>query len=238
MRLLARLLACPNEIVQAVAATSLDAESGWMAIEVAYARNLAPEGLPHEPTGWHTIIAAARDIDTEADATQLSAMCDVHPQLASYRPAVLTQERRLGLNRMLHDTAVSAEEANIISRLLCGGQGLRGQDPRRDSPATSRTACLACLIAGRRVKETLRHFLFECVATEHIRCVPAVAACWQDSEAITLLHRDIWTFSQMRTIRRAVLDMWKARSRLILSRGLNKRTGLQDRIEDLWLAAV
>ena len=238
LRLLARLLACTNSIVLAVAATSLDTAQGWMAIEVAHARNLAPDGLPCEPAAWHAIIAAARNIDTEADTARLSMLCDVHPQLASYRPAVLTQERRLGLNRMLHDTAISADDAKIISRLLCGGQGLRGLDPKRATPVTSRTACLACLVAGRREKETLQHFLFECVATEHIRCEAAVAACWMDNEAIALLHRDIWTFSQMRIIRYALLAMWKARSRLLSERGLNKRTGFEERVADLWCAAI
>jgi len=59
-----------------------------------------------------------------------------------------------------------------------------------------------------------------------------------DSETITLLHRDIWTFAQMRTIRYALLAMWKARARLLLARGLNKRKGSEERIADLWRAAA
>ena len=231
LQFLARILACPNDIVLTVAAKSMDAERGWMAMEVAHARGLAPDGLPRDPAAWRSIIAAARNIDMEADTTRLAAMCELHPQLASYRPA------GLGLNKMLHDTAIEADDARTISRLLCGGQGLRGNDPRIDTPATSRTACLACLVAGRKEKETLQHFLFECPATEHIRSNAAVSACWRDSEAIMLLHRDLWTFSQLRVIRRAMLDMWKARARLLLARGLHSRSGCEERIADLWRAA-
>ena len=238
LRLLARILASTNDIVSAVAAASLEDERGWMATEVSHARNFAPEGLPRDPAAWQALFTAAFNTDLEADAAQLAVQCAAHPQLASYQPAVLTQEKRLGLNRMLHDSSIGADEARVISRLLSGGQGLRGRDPLAATPVSPRTACLACLLAGYRRKETLQHFLFECPLTEPIRCDAAVAACWAERTAVTLLHRDVWSFTQLRTIRHALLAMWQARIRLLDGHGLQSKRRLNDRLGDMWLAAV
>ncbi|CAE8639964.1 unnamed protein product [Polarella glacialis] len=83
-----------------------------------------------------------------------------------------TTEGFLTLNPVLFDHAVDEEVARVVSRLLCGGQGLRGGDPRISAAPSRRTACLFCLLQGRREKETLiissttAHFTMPCASSQ------------------------------------------------------------------------
>ena len=160
------------------------------------------------------------------------------PQLASYTPAALCRQGTLELNRMLHDTSIPAEKAIIVGRLLCGGQGLRGADPVVRTAPQIRTACLACLLDGRRVKETLQHFLFGCPCTQAPRLSSAAQECWAHEADITLLHRDVWSFRQLRVIRDTIFDMWCARESFMRAHGISSSRKQSLRALDLWSSAA
>jgi hypothetical protein len=226
LRLLAHILDCSNSIVQAVAAASLADVSGWLHTEAAYARQLAPEGLRFTSAGWKALSQSSLDSSVAADTEQLIMESSAHPQLASYSPGVLRREGILGINRM------------IVGRLSCGGQGLRGADAVLSSLPTPRTACIACLVNGLRVKETLQHFVFPCPLTQDVRSHDAVSLYWASGERVLLLHRDVWNFRQLRTIRDALLEMWQCRDRFLRAEGANTNRRREQRVEVLWEEAV
>ena len=234
LRLMARILDCSNGIVQAVAAASLADGSGWLHIEAAYARLLSPDGLPSTVTGWKALFQSSHESLASADTEQLVMESNAHPQLASYAPGMLRREGILGLNRMVHDISIPMDTAITVGRLLCGGQGLRGADPVLNSLPTPRTACIACLVNGRRVKETLQHFLFECPLTQDARSSNMAWECWVSGDRILLLHRDVWSFRQLRTIRDTLFDMWQCRERFLRAQGANTNRRRQERVAALW----
>ena len=158
------------------------------------------------------------------------------PGLSLYHPSTLLQEGALGVNRFLHDVAIDAQEALAISRLLAGGQGLRGGDPRLVRGVTPRTACVSCLLLGRRVRETLSHFLWECPTTAPARSQADVVDFWA-SPALTHLHRNQWTWKQLAAIRRVLREMIAARKAVVIVNGKATRRRTEEKISVLWAQA-
>jgi hypothetical protein len=205
-----------------------------VAREAQDARQLAPEGLPSTAAGWKALFGMAVTASVQADSEQLLHESRAHPQLASYAPAGFVKQGTLELNKMLHDTSIPAEKALVVGRLLCGGQGLRVADPHIESEPKIRTACLACLTDGHRVKETLQHFLFKCPLTQTHRSSLSAHECWLHGDRIMLLHRDEWSFRQLRVIRDTIYDMWSARERFLRSHGIGSTKKQAIRAHELW----
>ncbi len=115
------------------------------------------------------------------------------------------------INRELHHQTISNKASVTISRLLCGGQGLRAGDPQRPTEVCMRKACTYCLSQGRPTSETLWHFLHECPLTAAARQSNAAKLCWAQPINITKLHTTTWSKKQLRTIRTTIQKMWQAR---------------------------
>jgi hypothetical protein len=237
LQLLSRLLASENPLISGVLTASLQYDDGWVGRSVAEARAVAPGGLPRCPTAWKSLLRATSLASAAADMETLLNECAAHPQLRHYKPPIPLLEGRFGVNTALHGATVDIPNPREVARLLCGGQGLRGSDPASFSPASARTACLFCLTAGFRRKETLQHFVFECPLTFDVRTQPTVAECWAQGPAIFELHRDIWTWRRIRVIRRALSDMLLARAGWLSGAGLSTSSRVRHRLGDLWAAA-
>ena len=138
-----------------------------------------------------------------------------HHNLANYHPKP-TQTSDFShdgqrINRELHHQSINNKTSVTISRLLCGGQGLRAGDPQRPTEVCMRKACTYCLSQGRPASETLWHFLHECPLTAAARQGKEAKLCWAQPTNIPKLHTITWTKNQIRTIRTTILKMWQAR---------------------------
>ena len=94
-------------------------------------------------------------------------------------------------HQSLHDIAVQDDVARVVSRLLCGGQGLKSGDPAVPSQLNLRKCCLFCLSYGRATAETLEYFLFGCPLTKTARSSSKEQACWERKWDIAKHHRDV-----------------------------------------------
>merc|ERR1712110_1033523 len=117
-------------------------------------------------------------------------------------PVKWTVEKSWAVNNTLHDQAIDAEDARVISRLLAGGQGLRGGDCRGRVQAAPRNCCYPCLLRGERWPETLEHVCLRCSHYQEARAAPRVMEILgRGLSRLAALHRDIWSWSDLRTIR-------------------------------------
>ena len=133
-----------------------------------------------------------------------------HPN-SNYSPHIEQQTSGQGTNPVIHHHSNSDKSAIIISRLLCGGQGLNAGDPQRLTEVCMRNACRYCLSLGQPKSETLWHFLHECPLTATVRQSNEAKHCWSQPENIAKLHRTIWSNKQIRTIRNTIKKMWQLR---------------------------
>ena len=124
-------------------------------------------------------------------------------------PHIEQQTSGQGTNPVIHHHSYSVKSAIIISRLLCGGQGLNAGDPLRPTEVCMRKACKYCLSLGQPKSETLWHFLHECPLTAKARQSKEAKQCWSQPENIAKLHLTIWSNKQIRTIRNTLKKMWQ-----------------------------
>ncbi len=134
-----------------------------------------------------------------------------HQNLAHYSPHSEPQSSGQSTNPVIHHHSYSVKSAIIISRLLCGGQGLNAGDPVRPTEVCMRKACRYCLCLGQPKSETLWHFLHECPLTATARQSNEAKQCWSQPENIAKLHLTIWSNKQIRTIRNTLKKMWQLR---------------------------
>ena len=130
---------------------------------------------------------------------------------SNYSPHIEQQTSGQGTNPVIHHHSNSDKSAIIISRLLCGGQGLNAGDPQRLTEVCMRKACRYCLSLGQPKSETLWHFLHECPLTATVRQSNEAKHCWSQPENIAKLHLTIWSNKQIRTIRNTIKKMWQLR---------------------------
>ena len=142
----------------------------------------------------------------------------------------------LEVNSFLHDPSIDSQEALAVARLLAGGQGLHGGDSRSGRGVSLRTACVSCLLRGRRVRETLTHFLWHCPTTAPARNQPDVSPIWESIQ-VTHLHRNLWSWRQLAIIRRTLYEMLAARRAVVVVNGKKTRRKLEEQISALWEAA-
>ena len=146
------------------------------------------------------------------DAEDLWADCEAHPQLLHYYPGGWLHRSSYGINTFLHNKKVAAAEARVIGRLLCGGQGLRGRDPRGRVRVTPQNCCGSCLADGKCEAETLLHFVYVCPAYAGLRATHDLRPLLKSvPEKLLCLHRDQWTWRELRIIRAFLAAAWQSR---------------------------
>lgn len=205
LRLLKRICCSSHSLIIAVASASSQSPGSWLSQTVDVVRCSRPQNIPTTDLEWRAFIRTWQKEVRQCDGEELWAACCQHHNLSSYQLGPWAMESSLAINRFIFDHSVNIEVARIVSRLFSGGQGLRGGDPRTDTPPSPRTACLHCLLDGRRVKETVVHFLYDCPLYQPIRTKPGVADCWDKTETRSCLHTACWSFRLVRIIVRAIL---------------------------------
>ena len=144
------------------------------------------------------------------------------------------QERKWTLNKFLHDKAVDPEAATTVARLLAGGQGLRGGDPVSTPTPSQTNCCLHCLMSGRRITETLSHFLFDCPAYSNLRRKsPLSTELATHDTSLFHYHRNVWSWAQLRALRSLLCQM-VAKRRAPGGHLLKRKGDAKQLVMDLW----
>ena len=152
----------------------------------------------------------------------MKQQAEQHSQLGLYVPAKWLHDGILAVNSFLHDKSIPMQQALSAGRLLVGGQGLRAGDPKRVPVVTADNACVACLAAGNRVPETLKHVLFDCPTFGHLRRQEDISALLPDLRDGICLHRNVWQWRQLRCIIRFLDAVGTERAR----QGNNKQVAI------------
>ena len=139
--------------------------------------------------------------------------CSEHAGLAHYQAALLLATGAPGVNAHLHYYSVPIQVAQMVSRLLAGGQDLRGGDPRTEQPATSRTACVPCLVAGGVVAETLSHVVCKCELYKEVRREAAISDILLSGGNIYFHRQERWTWSTAAVLHKHYGDQKAIRQR-------------------------
>ena len=147
----------------------------------------------------------------QSDREHLIYNSQRHQNLAHYSPQPVQLCGGQGINPEIHHHTYNNKTSITISRLLCGGQGLKAGDPQRPTEVCMRKACRYCLSQGQPKSETLWHFLHECPLTATARQNREAKLCWSQPDNIPKLHLTIWSRKQIRTIRATIQRMWQLR---------------------------
>ena len=215
IRLYKRLVDSDNSIVKAIMSISRTMDQGWLTETEGYLSTVFLQGPPKRDSIWRQQARQWEAIQRQSDREHLTFHSKHHPNLANYHPKPtqtgVSPQGGHHINRELHHQTISNKASVTISRLLCGGQGLRAGDPQRPTEVCMRKACTYCLSQGRPTSETLWHFLHECPLTAAARQSKAARVCWAQPTNITRLHTTTWSKKQLRTIRKTIQKMWQAR---------------------------
>ena len=211
IRLYKRLLSSENTILIAILAKSKTIPEGWLASAALQTSAAFPAGLPTQAAEWLRTLHQWETVQKQSDREELIYNSKRHQNLAHYSPHTAPQTNGQGTNPMIHHHSYSVKTAIIISRLLCGGQGLNAGDPVRSTEVCMRKACKFCLSLGQPKAETLWHFLHECPLTATARQSIEAKQCWSQPENIARLHLTIWSNKQIRIIRNTLSQMWHLR---------------------------
>jgi hypothetical protein len=233
VRLMGRLLRSSCECTQNFVEVGTTREGSWTSLTLSRVHAWSPNGVPRSPGEWRKVIGRwSTDAAVQAkDAAWRE--CQGHPRLRHYNPAVLKAVGK-GPNHTIYDKAIRPEEARIVGRILCGGQGLRAGDAAARTTPTCHNCCIACLREGRIVADTLTHFVGDCRATAAGRDTASMRTVIGRTVRDLCCHsRSTWTWSELRTIRRYLSNGWNAK--VVLSRpprGFKKR--LMEWIDEVW----
>ena len=211
MRLYKRLLDSDNRIVKAILVRSRALEQGWLAETEEHIKAAFPQGLPKHSSEWRQHSRQWEAMQKQSDREHLIYNSQRHQNLAHYSPQPVQLCGGQGINPEIHHHTYNNKISITISRLLCGGQGLKAGDPQRPTEVCMRKACTYCLSQGQPKSETLWHFLHECPLTATARQSREAKLCWAQPDNIPKLHLTIWSRKQIRTIRTTIQKMWQAR---------------------------
>jgi hypothetical protein len=229
-RLLKRLLASKNLVTQALLEASQTDDDSWVSQVANDIRLQHPTGVPRDQAGWNDLFSHwAKDVRA-ADAETAWEECQSHPLLVNYAPCPWTSRGESAINTFTH--RLPPGEARIISRILCGGQGLRGGDVCAGRRVTVRTACILCLNRGQRRRESLLHFIYECHAYNDLRG-GVTGALLAAGDKVPSFHRDVLSSKQLRCLRRFIILAVLRRQRLIAK--LSPRVGRLGKLAKLRL---
>ena len=194
--------------------------------------------LPSDPLEWQRAYDTCKKETATADAEDLWASCQYHSLLHHYKPGPYCMTGHPAINRFVHDKSLLDFESRLVARWLCGGQGLRGGDLHRQGKTTQRTACLLCLQHGVRQRESLFHVVMRCPCYAHVRTQQEFAPIIQAGlSSLACIHRDVWSWQGIRSIRRLLCELDRTRRHWILTNMPRKGRLREDKIAELWRAS-
>ena len=169
------------------------------------------------------------------EAERCTVACGSRLGLAHYVQVVWAHEGKWALNKFLHDTRVPPNEAILVSRLLAGGQWLRGGDSGTHEVVSVDNCCVFCLDSGVRCVESAWHVLFVCDCYSRARLAEGVDSILANPVGVFSFHRGVWGWRELRTIRHYIVQVWLLRCSWV---GVHRRKiaqRLSERAHRLWL---
>ena len=113
--------------------------AGWVeTTEHLLNTSLPTAAMPTTAAQWQQHLQYWDSTQRQVDVEELLHKCRHHPNLAHYYPSAAAQPGKYDINHMVHNHSINDEAAIIISRLLCGGQGLNAGDPVRPTEVCMR----------------------------------------------------------------------------------------------------
>lgn len=141
-RLLRKLYVSENWLVQTVLECSLGDSTSWLYDTVVSLRPWSNGELPESKYGWSRLIQQGTAQIRFNEAAEIANSCARQNNLSHYRPTRYHCEGTWEINRLIHSPSVDISTARKISRLLAGGQGLRGGDARASVIITRHNCCV------------------------------------------------------------------------------------------------
>ena len=234
-RLLGRVLTSNNPVIECIVEATSSAEHSWLRSAVTMVMRLSPQDLTLSRAQWNSLTKKLSQELWSSEAAELANQCLTHSGLNSYKLAKWSCDNKWHVNSFLHDTKVPAPQARAISRLIVGGQDLRGGDPYEEPTATPRNCCLFCLENGRKQAETLVHVVFDCEAYRAIRTRSLLHAyIIERDENLFVFHRDVWTWHQLTMLRQYFVDLIEMRTLRAGGKPRSANRFIQRTVDQLW----
>ncbi|CAE8643598.1 unnamed protein product [Polarella glacialis] len=238
VRMLKRLLLSTNGLTQCLLQCTANMDGSWAQISADMAKLLSPAGLPTDLQQWNSLVTHWQEAAKDQSADELVQECVSHQGLSHYQPSPWTDEGQMGVNRLMHHVGANATESLELARLLAGGGGLRGGDPRSPGTVTPRTACMIWLLNGRRERETLEHFVYRCPGYDELRQRYGLRRRWESAgPAVVRMSRSSWPWTAIHATRTCLVRMLARRRAAMQGLGGAKRRKMEERAHILWAAA-
>ena len=160
--------------------------------------------------------------------------CMAHSRMCCYQPASWLCAGSWGINRFIHNNDFQAEHARKVSRLIVGGQGLRGGDVARTERVTVYNCCVWCLLRGIKAVESLYHVTYECEEYSGARVRGVIREILpRAGTEVFLIHRARWSWRELKAIRNFFLDIVMIRD-AALGKQRCRASSLQEIAERHW----
>jgi hypothetical protein len=200
--LLQRLAASESKYCQLVLEASTAYHDSWVLVVAADVRPWVINGMPSVAAEWQRIRRSLKEDIRRQAVERILEECANHQRMIHYSQVMWRARAVWAVNKTIY-ASIPRCEARVVTRWLCGGQGLRGGDADPSIAATCSNCCIPCLTRGIRVAETLVHILYHCPNTAPARLAVASEDVLEHScGEICFHHRDRWTWRQLRVIRR------------------------------------
>ena len=233
--LLSRIALSRNPIISAVAHVASGCSKSWLRSTSAIIKNYVVKKPPADRPQWQQLKQHMVKADAALEHEAIASLCQRHHNTASYSLTRWVADQEWAINNFLHNKAVEPDQARQISRLICGGQGLRGGDPKSTPQPTRTNCCVFCLEKGNRSVESLHHVLFECEAYEHLRRTASIREAFVSwNTNIFRIHRKWWSWRQVKDLRATLASFVVHRHNLRGGRVRGARGRLQARADACW----
>ena len=229
-----RLVSSPCEYTQWLVRASTWVPESWLARCARAGSPWCDGRAPTGPLEWRKLRQKWVKDTANIQAEAVWAACQTHTSLCCYQPAKWLCDGQWGINRLLHNSNFPADAARAVSRLLVGGQGLRGGDVSDATVASVHNCCVWCLERGLRVVESLYHVAYVCPEYERARDRAGVRlVLGRAGVELFLIHRTRWSWRELKSIRHFLVDILAQRDAAIGGRRCRARK-LQEIAETLW----
>ena len=229
-----RVLNSRCEFSRWLADASASIPGSWVARFAVSCSSWCDARMPSSAGEWKLLRAKWWKDVSRVQGEVLRAACQSHSRLCNYMPARLLCDGSWDVNNFMYNNRVPAAKARDVSRLIAGGQGLRGGDVSEATAVSVDNCCVWCLLRGVRAVESLLHVVFVCAEYEQARCSGSVRELLESGGAdVFLIHNGRWQWRDLRSLRSFFLDVLALRATLV---GRRRKPGayLQELAEANW----